>query len=204
MTVVKNKIVFSIICILFNALIFSCQARAGDIIDESMEKMKLPPSDVIELIENIKLAAQNNLLLTDDFFCEENLLNFSNAKSLRVYDAEGNSFEIMDMKIKGLTRNGLAINKGVVDGKRFTGFVMGSMPLAIDFLIQIFGNFKEIKDPYKIVNPLHPEMLTEKTHIYGNQLAHFDLLQEKTRIIIDVLTSGDGSVRDIEIMQMEK
>jgi hypothetical protein len=171
---------------------------------QAERKLNLPPKNAFDLIENIKIGIEEDLLIKDSFFTEESMLQFSNGRSIEDLGGKNNFFVIRDIHAEGV--NGVDFHRifGETKRKARLGASFSSPKINIDYLIKVFGLFQEIKDPYASSDSRHPVLLEKTTHRYGNMATHHVLRGNLSKTDIYAITSGDGSIIQLNFDQTEE
>jgi hypothetical protein len=164
------------------------------------QNMKLPTLTAVDLIQNIKHCAENDLFLEDTFFIKENLIKFANGHAIENLGDNKNYFMVKGVNIEGVDRE-IDFIREYRDGKRASGLILyfNSPSINVDNLIKIFGRFQTATDPYKNYNTAHPGFVTPQTHQYGNMEMHYVLTGKKSKTEIISFTQGDGSISRVNI-----
>lgn len=172
------------------------------------------PTSPIEFLQNLKLAFDQGLLLQDDFIAEENLKQFFGAARVKWYWKKPSRIWAMVSPLydnKGapayasinMIRQDRE-NKENEHGRPSAGAggQLRDEKFSVDGVLRIFGNPKELIDPY--IKNIHPTPIMRKTHELGNmKLIYVNDTQHVTNTMA-FLTNGDGTIGRYQLIEEQK
>lgn len=193
--------------------------KAGKPTKELMRKVK-KPTNPTELLKNIKYAIDNELLIREDFYTDDNLKKLYGGervvwkknepvdKLVRVVEL-GGIFE----RAKKLQNIGIGMTRQKLDDKRVVnnnGKLLGNVGFSnpedprfnVDEVMGVFGAKMQIVNPYE--KNTQPVPLLATTHKLGNKELTYKNYGQTSKTIITFLVRGDGTVKFSEFIQEEK
>ena len=193
--------------------------KAGKPTKELMRTVK-KPTNPTKLLQNIKYAIDNELLIREDFYTDDNLKKLYGGervvwkknepvyKLVRVVEL-GGIFE----RAKKLQNIGVGIgwqkldSKGVVsDSGQIHGRISILNPedphFNVDEVIGVFGAKMQIVNPYE--KNTQPVPLLATTHKLGNKELTYTMDGLTSKTIITFLIDGDGKINHSKFIQEEK
>ena len=174
--------------------------KASAAMDKS--DLKLPPTNAFEFLQNIKHAIDTELFLDDSFFEPENLLLFTNAKSVDGIEKNGDWLTIKQANIEGVQRS-IEVTKQNTEEKKTGRMAISffSKLIDADFITKVFGPISKTIELSKKFAFGHPIPLSAKTHPLGNTEACQTFVNKKTYTEICSLVSGNGQVGQFYVVQ---
>lgn len=197
-------LVWIILCSIFPAMAESAfdEFKAAVAIDKN--GLKLPPTNAFELIQNIKYAIDTELFLDDSFFEPENLLLFTNAKSVEGTGKNANWLMIRQVNIEGVQRTIEVVRANTANEKMGRLVISFFSPeINADYIIKALGPITTTRDPYINSGTGHPMPLSAKTHLLGNMEICQSFLNKKISTKVCSLTSGSGQVSQFNVVQIK-
>jgi hypothetical protein len=181
-------------------------------LENEIYKLIKKPKTPLELLENTKLAIENDLLLREEFYLDEGLkLFFGGARIIWVLNRRtakvGDVRELGDLFENSRRYPGLGASfyREVFDengnesesGKVRAHFVADTgrdFRLTVEVVEIIFGAPNEITNSYSGVNLAHPEPLERKTHRLGNTRLSYIFNRPLSTTSAWFVINGDGTV----------
>lgn len=174
--------------------------KSADVINKN--DLKLPPTNAFEFLQNIRYGIDAELFLEDSFFEPENILLFTNAKSVKGLGANQNWLMIRQANIEGVQRSIEATRENTAGDKMGRLAISFFSPeINVDYIIKIFGPITKTIDPYKNTDARHPIPLSAKTHPLGNMEICHSFISKQVNTEICSLTSGSGQVSQFNVIQ---
>lgn len=166
--------------------------------------LKLPPTNAFEFLQNIKYAINTELLLDDSFFEPENLLLFTNAKSVKGLGEAQNWLMIRQANIEGVQRSIEAVRENNAKEKMGRLLISFFSPkINADYIIDTLGPITTTRDPYINSDPRHPIPLSAKTHPFGNLEICQIFIKKQVSTEMCSLVSGSGQVSQFNVVQIK-
>jgi hypothetical protein len=164
--------------------------------------LKIPPANAFEFLQNIKYAIEMELFLDDSFFEPENLLLFTNAKSVKGTGKNENWLTITQANIEGVQRS-IEVTRKDTEAEKVTRLAVSFFTPSInaDYIIKIFGPVTRTEELSKKFGSGHPIPFSAKTHPFGNMEICQIFINKKTQTEMCSLVSGDGQVGQSYVAQ---
>lgn len=201
----RYQAVFLVLIIFYSILPARAQSafdkfKAAVEIDKN--DLKLPPTNAFEFLRNIKYGVDTELFLDDSFFEPENLLLFTNAKSVKGTGKNQNWLTIRQAKIEGVQRS-IEVIRQNTEVEKVSKLAVGFFfPLInADHLIGVFGPVTKTEELSRKFGSGHPIPLSKKTHAFGNMEICQIFINKKVHTEICSLVSGDGQVGQFYVTQ---
>ena len=177
------------------------------------------PTNPEELLNNLKFAFKNELLLQDDFYTDENLKkmfgcnnvkwisNKSNYKYPMIYNFAGlfekaNRYKGMGMDV---VWEKLDSNKSVSDtGKVHVRVNIPSFEdsrFRVEVVEKVFGTKMQVEDLYKNTSLRHPEPLSPGNHRLGNKSIRYTFSSSTVKSLFGCVVNGDGTIDRCNLRQ---
>ncbi len=174
------------------------------------------PANLTELLKNIKYAIDNELLMREAFYIDDNLKNIFGEADV-VWKSNELSSKRIQIKNFGNAYKGMEIDiyckkvdkKGELDAE---GNFVGSGAFAnaydqrfnSDMVMEVFGTALTIKDLYANFNPKHPQPIAHSTHKFGCKIISYTMETVTSKASFHFITSADGVVARCNFYQEAK
>lgn len=176
------------------------------------------PTTPEEFLRNVKFVIDNELLIDEAFFTEENLMRFYQKTKVEFANGDtwmsaniggGNEFStsfgwgFADVHLKKVDAAGKESQSGHLRGS--TGIDMNfEKSFSVDVVLRTLGPWDEIRDPFKSDNLQHPQPLRPAIHPMGNKSVSYLYETTKTKSTLGILFAFNGNVRKFGFTQEEK
>lgn len=189
--------------------------KASKPTNELMRTIK-KPTNLTELLKNIKYAIDNELLIRDAVYTDDNLKNIfgeadvvwkSNELSSKRIQIKniGNAYKGMkiDVYCKKVNRKGESdvegnsVGSGAFDNPHDQRFNS-------DMVMEVFGTALTIEDLYANFNPKHPQPIAHSTHKFGCKIISYTMETVTSKASFHFVTRPDGVVDRCNFYQVAK
>ena len=186
-------------------------------VKELMKMIKKPTSPK-ELLKNLKFAIENELLVRDDFYTDENLKKLFGGNRVKWLDNKKNNKSAVILNFIGLFENAekyrgdgvevywekLDSNKAISDtGKahvRVNISTFGDSRFRAEVVEKVFGTKMQVKNLYKDNDPTP---LSQGNHRHGNKGMHYTFSSPTMKSLFVSVVNGDGSIDRCTLHQEE-
>ncbi|MCE1227256.1 MAG: hypothetical protein LWW87_12355 [Geobacteraceae bacterium] len=221
-----HKRTLSAICLyLFFICLFSTVTSAQEIpppkstfVKSAAKLMKAvsKPKNPKQLLQNMKFAIKNDLLIRDDFYTDENLKKLFGGNRVKWLDNKQNNKHAEILNFAGLFENAekykgggmhiywekLDSNKAISDtGKvhvRVSINTFGDSRFRAEVVENVFGTKMQVKNLYKDNDP---SPLSPGNHRLGNKVISYTFSNPTLKSSIGFVVRGDGSIDRCNINQ---
>lgn len=165
------------------------------------------PTTATEALRNFKFALDNDLFLDGDFYKDESLEKFFDAKKIK-WDEIGPMRRVGSISSPHLD---LFVVHGKLDAQgheigrdRTQGSGTANASLTANSVVEVFGKPDRVTNPYAAEDAKHPSALLPTTHDLGNLAIEYAFNHLRATASLYCILNGDGTIKGCNFANTEK
>lgn len=198
------------LCVVCLAVVEMVRSACAEPDSSKRELMKTvrQPATTIEVLRNFKFALDNDLLLREEFYADDNLSRFFAANKISWHEVTPTrtSGYVFTQHSVGFSLIHGAIDEDgnvVANAKKRVGGTINA-DVTADLIVELFGKPAEVTDPYAADNLQHPTAVLKKTHEFGNSAIEYRSDHRSATVSLRCIFHGDGTLKACGFGNAEK